>query len=412
MACDPGELLFEYLRDIIYTEDAGELDISQLPENLRDLGEGMRLLAEWISQVKRIGSNLSNGNLNFQPPDKDNILADPLKALQSSMKHITWKAKRISEGDYSQKVDFMGEFSEAFNIMTRQLADRKERLEQSRDDAVRTKLLFQSVTDNLESYVMIFAKKDNAILYKNRSFCCLYNEEPRLAENLKEKLQEKMQQDTNLEGKWELQLYETGEEIRYKKNWYFHIETTRIVWDDQPASAHIIEDISEKKQHEMEMEGLAFYDSLTGLYNRYYIMHLLDQWIMDQEYFSLTFIDLDNLKYVNDQLGHLEGDGYIRKAAEVLEELPMDSVVARIGGDEFLVLAKNCNEMQLSEKLEEKRKCLLQWSKDKGLSYGTTFSYGVVNVESIAEKHRSLLLREADKRMYQYKMANKPKIEI
>jgi adenylate cyclase len=74
--------------------------------------------------------NLSRGELDFQATKGRTVLLQSLKNLQTNLRHLTWKTQQISGGDFSHKVDFMGEFSVAFNNMTQLL---KESYEQLRD---------------------------------------------------------------------------------------------------------------------------------------------------------------------------------------------------------------------------------------------------------------------------------------
>ncbi len=405
----PQEILFNYLRDMIYKEEIQPLELAKLPEEFRDLGRGLELLSQWLSELKRLSTELSNGQLDIQMPDHNNVLAGPLKALHATMKHITWQAQQISKGDYSQRIDYMGEFSEAFNSMVRQLSDRNERLEQSRDDAIKTKELFQKVTDDLESYVIIIADEGKRELYRNNSFKKLETEHPLLSRQLKASFEERGQKADKTEEKWEAAVPMPDENTGTPSCWYFLIERKTISWDEQPAEAYIITDISEKRYNEQKMEEFAFYDALTGLHNRHYIMQLLDKWIEESTAFCLTFIDLDNLKYANDEFGHEEGDRYIRQAAGLLSQIQGNTEVARIGGDEFLLLVRGTSEELLKHELEEARNTFSKMEKKKG--YIKSFSYGVVYVSSFGSRHRSAILREADRRMYEYKMLNKPRIK-
>ncbi|MBF0226516.1 MAG: response regulator [Desulfobacterales bacterium] len=72
--------------------------------------------------VTDIAYTLARGELNFDAhPRAGLMILQSLKSLQASLKHLTWTTQQITEGDFNQKVDFMGEFSEAFNRMTQQL---------------------------------------------------------------------------------------------------------------------------------------------------------------------------------------------------------------------------------------------------------------------------------------------------
>jgi signal transduction histidine kinase/CheY-like chemotaxis protein len=66
---------------------------------------------------------LSRGDLSFEPPKGKMLILQSLKNLQASLRHLTWTTQQIAMGDFSHEIDFMGDFSAAFNSMTQQLQD-------------------------------------------------------------------------------------------------------------------------------------------------------------------------------------------------------------------------------------------------------------------------------------------------
>jgi diguanylate cyclase (GGDEF)-like protein len=104
-----------------------------------------------------------------------------------------------------------------------------------------------------------------------------------------------------------------------------------------------LQDISERKAHEGQMERLANEDSLTGLPNRHWLLNFmpaaLAQARAERTQLAVLFIDLDEFKHVNDSHGHAVGDQLLKAAAQRLSSLlrPTDHVV-RFGGDEFIVV--------------------------------------------------------------------------
>lgn len=72
--------------------------------------------------------SLSKGELNYIPSKGKMKILQFSKAMQSNLRHLTWKTQQIATGDFNQKVDFMGDFSDAFNKMTNQLTDTFEKL--------------------------------------------------------------------------------------------------------------------------------------------------------------------------------------------------------------------------------------------------------------------------------------------
>lgn len=411
MEVTPQEKLFEYLRQIIFEEEPQPIHIKELPENLQDLGSGLQLLDLWMGEVKHLSIALSDGDLDAPRPGPDNVLADPLKSLQATMKHIAWQAKQISKGDYSQKLDYMGDFSMAFNDMTLQLAEKQEALEKSRDDAIKAKQMLQEVMDGLERYFIILGEKDQQVRYENDAFRKLQAADSKFAEELKIQTCSGISGYRGRKRKWEIEI-QAEEGVGQQVNRYFFVDANFLLWNDEPVVACIIEDISEERRKEQKIKEFAFFDALTGLHNRRYIMEVLERWLEEMDPFTIAFIDLDNLKFANDEAGHEEGDKYIKQAANLLAHVEGIIEVARIGGDEFLLLVKNRGEEDLQQELEAKRTKLFQMGQVENAFYLKSFSYGIVEADSLgSSRYRSELLREADKRMYEYKMKHKPRIK-
>lgn len=99
-------------------------------------------------------------------------------------------------------------------------------------------------------------------------------------------------------------------------------------------------DISKRKQKEAEIEYLNSYDTLTGLYNRRYFEKtraVIDN--SDNLPLSVIFADINGLKMTNDIFGHSAGDELIKKSSEILRQVcRQNDIVARVGGDEFIIL--------------------------------------------------------------------------
>ena len=84
-----------------------------------------------LADLRAFVTSLLEGDLAYSSTHKG-YLAGALKSLQANLRHLTWQTKRIAQGDFSQKVDFMGEFSTAFNEMALQLKETREQLEEAR----------------------------------------------------------------------------------------------------------------------------------------------------------------------------------------------------------------------------------------------------------------------------------------
>lgn len=119
------DLLFEYLRSILYDAKSQPLDLERLDEPFKKLGMGLQYLDHAVQEMKAYSAALSNGTLSAEAPGRDNFLCENLKNIHANLNHLTWQAKQVAKGDYSQKVSYLGEFSEAFNTMTEQLKQRE-----------------------------------------------------------------------------------------------------------------------------------------------------------------------------------------------------------------------------------------------------------------------------------------------
>ena len=137
--------LFEYLRSILYDSHVQELDIETLDEPYQKLGKGLQYLNKAVREMKDYSAALSNGNLSAFTPSRDNLLCENLKNIHANLNHLTWQAKQVAKGDYSQTVSYLGEFSEAFNTMTKQLREREQTL---REEA----LLEKKHAETVEKY--------------------------------------------------------------------------------------------------------------------------------------------------------------------------------------------------------------------------------------------------------------------
>jgi diguanylate cyclase (GGDEF)-like protein/PAS domain S-box-containing protein len=114
-------------------------------------------------------------------------------------------------------------------------------------------------------------------------------------------------------------------------------------------------DITEKKQAEEKLLHQAFFDEVTGLGNRNYLMENLAKSLADaarhNHFNALLFFDLDNFKIINDSLGHHTGDILLKEIGNRLKEVVRtEDTVARLGGDEFIVILNHLGtEQRLAE---------------------------------------------------------------
>ncbi len=113
--------------------------------------ELINTLIECLAEMRQFIGPLSQGRLSEQPPSRRNVLASPFKELHSRLVHLTWQAKQVAKGDYSQRVDFMGEFSESFNSMVVTLKSKEEALRGSIHELERHRQQLEELVDQRTS---------------------------------------------------------------------------------------------------------------------------------------------------------------------------------------------------------------------------------------------------------------------
>ncbi len=109
-------------------------------------------------------------------------------------------------------------------------------------------------------------------------------------------------------------------------------------------------DVTQEKIYEQMIINNANTDFLTGLYNRRYAYQFMER--EKNKPLTVFYIDLDNFKSVNDMYGHQEGDRALTVTTEVLKRIMPDTMIARIGGDEFLIIQIGA---QTKQEIEDKR---------------------------------------------------------
>jgi len=172
-------------------------------------------------------------------------------------------------------------------------------------------------------------------------------------------------------------------------------------------------DITDRKQTEEKLRFLSFHDALTGLYNRGYFEEEMERLKSSRQFpVSIIVCDLDDLKQINDSLGHDVGDQAIKAAANILRSnvFRKEDIVARTGGDEFVILLPNVDINENPAIRERLDKSIIDFNgstKNDGLYRPIFFSYGFAVIQS----DESLMegYKQADAAMYTAKTEKKAK---
>jgi diguanylate cyclase (GGDEF)-like protein/PAS domain S-box-containing protein len=143
-------------------------------------------------------------------------------------------------------------------------------------------------------------------------------------------------------GSWQGEIWDRRKNGEEYPKWL----TISAVRNTQGAVSHYVAthvDITERKKAEEMIEGLAFFDQLTGLHNRFSLHERLAQALglanRSKQQLALMLIDLDNFKAINDTLGHPIGDKLlVEVAGRLVDSVRQSDLVTRLGGDEFVIV--------------------------------------------------------------------------
>jgi diguanylate cyclase (GGDEF)-like protein len=163
--------------------------------------------------------------------------------------------------------------------------------------------------------------------------------------------------------------------------------------------------------HKSELQTLSLTDELTGLYNRRGLTALLEQELRRahrmKKGLSVLYMDLDNLKDINDSLGHKVGDQALVDTASMIREVFRESdIVARIGGDEYVVVPVDVDE-EVGEMIRRLKQVFKEREKSDGRPYSVSVSMGTAHYNPHTPSTVEELINEADKAMYEMKKAKR-----
>jgi diguanylate cyclase (GGDEF)-like protein/PAS domain S-box-containing protein len=292
------------------------------------------------------------------------------------------------------------------------------------DDLIKGKEVLQQYLDSAEVIIMAM-NKDHTIEFINNKGCRLLNYSVNEIKGkdfftilIPKKTRYKLRNwfDRLMAGRLELigtqnemtVLTKYGNEITM--TWHISILTNEY---NGIAGAVISgDDISEYKRIEATLRDLTFIDELTGLYNRRGFLTLARQHMnisnRTQKEILLLFADLDGMKKINDTLGHQQGDMALIDTANILRKTFRESdIIARIGGDEFVVLAMGRDENDASILQERLFKNLQIHNTHEDRPYSLSISMGVTTYQSPSAYTVNVLMSHADKLMYEHKKARK-----
>ena len=392
-------LLVEQVRQIILNKPIKE-ELKSESEELAELQEAVLYLSGLLSESNEFLRHLQAGELDVKPPGRHNFMAANLKELHSALKHLTWQANQIANGDYSQKVDFLGDFSASFNSMIHQLAEREAKLKHQSVELSDMVELIKSIMDGLKDWIVVIDSESKEVIYTNQSANQLFYDmeiEKYTCGNKCELIEQLRKQSQDC--KVSIFEYTCPRSMKILR-----VKSFGIKWNNKAACVHCIQDVTDECEYHEQVEEMAYTDELTGLYNRRYCMKQLERQLSQKNEFSFCMIDLDGLKYANDNYGHASGDRYLKTVAdEMLKISRTTDIVCRIGGDEFAILFLNCASDIALKKMKQANLSIESLSE----GFLMSISYGVIHIEAGMNISPETILKWADKKMYALKNTKK-----
>lgn len=170
----------------------------------------------------------------------------------------------------------------------------------------------------------------------------------------------------------------------------------------------LIKDICDLKASTDELYQFATYDELTGVYNRRVGMEFLKQELKKMRrgktFLSICYIDINDLKIVNDNFGHEAGDNLILAIVQDIKSAMRESdILSRIGGDEFLLVFPDCKLNEVKSIWRRVQKSMRARNNKSDNEYNISASYGFAETNSENILFIDELIQIADKRMYAHK---------
>lgn len=157
MISEEAQELLRYLRALVFDVKINEESLDKFKED-----DNFSELDKMIRTIRTSATELRVGNLSYEIIGKGYLLGS-IKSLQASLRNLTWKTKAIALGDFSQSVDFLGEFSDAFNSMTRKLESSIQEINEAREHF---ELVFNTIPD---ATIITSIDEGNLIAY-NKTF--------------------------------------------------------------------------------------------------------------------------------------------------------------------------------------------------------------------------------------------------
>ena len=379
-----------------------------------------------LEEIVRFVLPLSRGELSAPLPPPENLMAAALVEMHARLRQLTRQTQEIARGDYAQRIDFMGEFSEAFNAMVvlleereRSLIDEIARRRQAEDELQRERDLlvagpvvtFRWRVDD-DGTVEYVSPNVSAYGYAPEEF----TSGRRVYASIVDPADiDWITEDGNDKSRVGLDSWTQEYRINDAEGQTHWVrDFTHTVRDaDGAATAfegYIIDITAQKaaetalRQREEQLRMLSLTDGLTGLYNRRGLFALGEHAMRNARRraggLGVVYVDVDGLKAINERFGHAQGDETLCAVADVIRASIRESdVVGRVGGDEFIVLAED-DPAVTRELVARLRRRMDRANEKSGRPFRISLSIGAADWEPGEQVTLQELIERAGQRMH------------
>jgi diguanylate cyclase (GGDEF)-like protein/PAS domain S-box-containing protein len=397
------EIILSAIPDIIMEVDSNKVYLWANPAGIdffgKDvIGKEASFYFEGEQDVYREVQPLFNGVENVI------YVEDWQRRIDGEKRLLAWHCRVLKDN----KGNVTGAISIAHDITSQRQAEQKLKNAQ---------LLLKSCIESQRDMIILAIDKDYNYLFFNQvhkeGMMYAYGKEIEVGMNIFDciipeidKKNSRLNFDLSLNGKSHSTIQEYGHNKRsHYETFYNPIidENNKII-----GVTAFARDVTERKKNEDEIIFLSYHDVLTGIYNRTFFEEEKKRLDTKRQLpLSVIMGDLNGLKLINDSFGHSEGDKIIREVANVLKRAcRSEDIVARWGGDEFIILLPKTSTLDLEEILKRiKKECKKTIEKKIPLSISLGASTKVEMNQDIDS-----IIKDSESNMYKNKLVEKVNI--
>ena len=373
--------LTRYLEDILQDGAQAHLDLNALPAPFQELGAALQSFQQTAQELITYSTELSKGNLSMDFPQSSSGLYGGLKNLHTNLKHLTWQAKQVTKGDYTQRVSHLGQFSLAFNTMTRQLQERETRLKAEIRRAQQRAEIIESYTEMLvdllgqrDEWLLVIDQETREIVHCNK-----HSPESAGSTPFCEDCQHRLPIQPQLldwEGSDRYKVWE----LEGEQNSCYRVISFPIEWQNRPSCVHIVMDITAEKMNARHLTDKVYHDVDTGIRSRKFLEEYMGRVLQERQNATLCYLDLEDLAVVKASFGPEVSTAYIQNFVELVRKnFRSGDTFARIQDDKFcLVLTGNVKHL-IERKMEEIL-AAFQRNDDRVFCHNCNFNYSVIEI--------------------------------